>query len=219
MKDIKKFINSTDSIFTEQTILMIFLVIMFVINVPTSIGQINNFVQFEHLKQPQISTKKDQKMLVVESKGDPNIIGGKAFGLLFQIYYRSPATPKGTLQSFPRARWPESLDTPKSEWIGLYALPVPDSMVQLPSYEPQQSIKASLAIWEYGEVAEILHLGPYTREDSTLNRLREFIRKEGYVIFGGHEEEYIVGPTTSAKGDPEKYVTIIRYRVRKIDKK
>lgn len=27
--------------------------------------------QFEHLKQPQISKKKDQKMIVVESKGDP----------------------------------------------------------------------------------------------------------------------------------------------------
>jgi hypothetical protein len=79
MKDIKKFTNSPDSIFTAQTTLMIFLIIMFVINVPTSIGQINNFVQFEHLKQPQISTKKDQKMLVVKSKGDPNIIGGKAF--------------------------------------------------------------------------------------------------------------------------------------------
>jgi hypothetical protein len=216
MKNIKKFTNISDSILPAQTTLIGFLIIMFVLNVSVY-GQINSLAQFEHLKQPQISPKKDQKMIVVESKGDPNIVGGKAFGLLFQLYYSSPETPKGPLQLFPRARWPESLNTPKSEWIGLYALPVPDNMVTLPSYIPQEGIKASLATWEYGEVAEILHLGPYTREDSTMNRLREFIHREGYITIGGHEEEYIVGPTVSSKGDPEKYVTIIRYRVRKIN--
>jgi hypothetical protein len=35
------------------------------------------------------------------------------------------------------------------------------------------------------------------------------------VTVGGHEEEYIVGPTANDKCDPEKYVTILRYRVRK----
>jgi hypothetical protein len=197
MKDIKKPINISGSIFPAQTALMVFLIIMFILNVPV-FGQKNNLAQLEHLKHP-------------------NIFGGKAFGLLFQLYFSSPETPKGPLQLFPRARWPESLNTPKSEWIGLYALPVPDSMITLPSYTPQEGINASLAIWEYGEVAEILHLGPYTSEDSTINLLREFVHKEGYVIVGGHEEEYIVGPTVSSKGDPEKYVTIIRYRVRKIN--
>jgi hypothetical protein len=33
------------------------------------------------------------------------------------------------------------------------------------------------------------------------------------VIAGAHEEEYIKGPTMTGKGDPEKYVTIIRYQV------
>jgi hypothetical protein len=76
-----------------------------------------------------------------------------------------------------------------------------------------------VSTWEYGEVAEILHLGPYNREEPTMQRLKEFIREQGYVIVGGHEEEYIVGPTPGEKGDPEIYMTIIRYRVRKADKK
>jgi hypothetical protein len=76
-----------------------------------------------------------------------------------------------------------------------------------------------LATWEYGEVAEILHLGPYSREEPALKRLREFIREQGYVTLGGHEEEYIVGPSQGGKGDSEQYVTIIRYRVRRPDKK
>jgi hypothetical protein len=35
----------------------------------------------------------------------------------------------------------------------------------------------------------------------------------------GHEEEYISGPSQSGKGDPEKYVTILRYRVRKNERR
>ena len=188
-------------------------------SVSASHAQSNNATQFELLKQPRITTKPNQKMLVVEAKGDPNVIGGQAFGLLFQLYYRLQETPKGPLQAFPRARWPEDLTTPKAEWVGLYALPIPESVAKLPEYEPQAGLKASVAAWQYGEVAEILHRGPYNREEPTMQRLKEFIGEQGYVIVGGHEEEYIVGPRQGEKGDPEKYITIIRYRVQKAVKK
>ena len=65
------------------------------------------------------------------------------------------------------------------EWTGLYALPVPETATELPPHETQEGLKASLATWEYGEVAEILHLGPYSREEPVLKRLREFIREQG----------------------------------------
>ena len=138
---------------------------------------------------------------------------------MFQLYYRMQETPKGAPQSFPRARWPEDLSIPKTEWTGLYALPIPESVAKVPEHQPPAGFKASLATWEYGEVAEILHLGPYSREEPTMERLKELVRRRGYVVVGGHEEEYIIGPTQNGKGDPEKYVTIIRYRVRKADKK
>jgi len=130
-----------------------------------------------------------------------------------------PETPKGPPQGFPRARWPESLQAPKTEWTGRYAMPVPETVAQLPPHQPQEGLKASLTTWEYGEVAEILYLGPYSREEPVLKRLRDFIQEQGYVTLGGHEEEYIIGPSLGGKNDPEKYVTIIRYRVRKADKK
>jgi hypothetical protein len=186
---------------------------------PSSLAQSNSLTGFEHLKQPSITNRPNQKMLVVEAKGDPNVIGGQAFGLLFQLYYSSHEIPKGSTPTIPRARWPEDLTTPKAEWTGQYALPVPQSAVRLPEYQPRAALKASLATWEYGEVAEMLHLGPYNREEPTMQRLKEFIREQGYVIVGGHEEEYVVGPSQGGKGDPEKYMTIIRYRVHKIDKK
>jgi len=176
-----------------------------------------DLAQFEHLKQPQISTMPNQKMVVVEAKGDPNVVGQKAFGMLFSIYYNLKDAPKSLKLPAPRARWPISLDTPKSEWLGLYALPVPEITTELPEYKAQPELTVSLATWEYGEVAEILHIGPYDQEQPTTKRLMDFINAQGYATIGDHEEEYLKGPTMFSKGDPEKYATIIRYRVKKSD--
>jgi hypothetical protein len=172
--------------------------------------------QFENLKEPKISTKKNQKMLVVEAKGDPNIMAGQAFGLLFQLYYRINETPK-PLRDFPRARWPEALQTPKAQWSGSYALPVPETVTQLPPHQEPNGLKASLAIWEYGQVAEILYHGPYSKEEPTLDRLKQFAEQQGYTTIGGHEEEYIKGRESTQ--NPDEFVTILRYRVQKSDKK
>ncbi len=174
-----------------------------------------DLTKYEPLKEPKISTAPNQKMLVVEAKDDPNVVGEKAFGLLFRMYFKMKDTPKGPNQPAPRARWPVALDTPKTEWVGLYAMPVPETVTELPSYEAAPEWKVSLTTWEYGEVAEILHVGPYDKEQPTVGRLMEFIKAQGYETVGAHEEEYLKGPTMFSKGDPEKYVTIIRYRVKK----
>ncbi|MCK6562092.1 GyrI-like domain-containing protein [bacterium] len=171
--------------------------------------------KYEHLKNPQIVTAPDQKMIVVEAKGDPNVAGSKAFATLFQVYFKTKGTAKGPGQLAPRARWPLAWDTPKSEWLGLYAMPVPETTTELPSFEAPRELKVSLTTWEYGEVAEILHMGPYDKEQPTVARLMEFIKTQGYEVAGEHEEEYLKGPTMFSRGDPEKYATIIRYRVRK----
>lgn len=172
--------------------------------------------QFEHLKQPQVHVMPDQKVLVVETKGDPTMIGGEAFSLVFKTYFKLKGVPKNPRNLAPRARWPLSLDTPKEQWIGRYAMPVPESVSSLPDEAQGASgLRAELTTWQYGEVAEILHVGPYEREESTIRRLTDFIRDNGYVIAGDHEEEYIKGPGIFSSGDPEKYLTIIRYRVKK----
>jgi hypothetical protein len=171
--------------------------------------------QFEHLKEPRITERPAEQMLVVTAKGDPNIAGAGAFGLVFQLYFSIPETPKGPGFQFPRARWPESLDTPKTDWVGRYALPVPQTVTELPGHQAPKGLVASLEEWEYGEVAEILHVGPYAEEPPTLERLLEFVRASGYVTLGGHEEEYVRGPTMSGPGEPERYLTILRYRVKR----
>ena len=169
--------------------------------------------ELEALREPRITDLPSQKMLVVEAQGDPRTIGSRAFGLLFQLYYQIPETPKGPEQAAPRARWPASFDQPRSEWVGFYALPVPDAVTDVPQHAIQAGLRASLTVWEYGPTAEILHVGPYDQEAPTIERLREYVEAQGYVLAGEHEEEYIRGPTMAGPGNPEEYVTILRYKV------
>jgi len=171
--------------------------------------------QYEYLRNPQIRFMENQPVIVVEANGDPNEVGGKAFSLLFKTYFKIKGAQKGPKQPAPRARWPLELETKKTEWKGLYAMPVPQKTAELPMVKTQPGLTVRLDTWEYGQVAEILHIGTYDSEKATISRLAAFINKNGYTIIGDHEEEYIKGPGKFLKGNPEKYLTIIRYRVQK----
>lgn len=169
--------------------------------------------KYEPLKQPRITKMADEKMLVVTAKGDPNEVANKAFSLLFKTYFKIPGVSK-SIQAAPRARWAGDMNV-KSSWTGYYAMPVPAQTSSLPEVRSDPSLKMELTTWEYGDVAEILHIGPYAEETPTIERLHQFIKQQGYEIIGFHEEEYVKGPSMFLRGDPVKYATIIRYRVKK----
>jgi hypothetical protein len=173
--------------------------------------------RFESLTMPRIVTMDNQKMLVVEAKGDPDVAGKRAFGLLLRTYYKIKETPKGPTAPAPRARWPLPFSTPETEWVGLYGMPVPESVTQAPKFKTEPGLTVGLAMWEYGEVAEILHVGAYDKEEPAVGKLMEYVKQQGYEVLGPHEEEYLKGPGLFLKGNPEKYYTIIRYRVRKAE--
>jgi hypothetical protein len=195
-------------------IIIVFVVIIAIVFFFVSLGG-PDLSKFEYLKQPQISEKSQQRMLVVEVKGDPSVVAGKAFGTLFQVYYKLENNSK-SFKVAPLGRWLFSFDTRRDQWLGRYALPVADT-AQLPknfkSNDP--NIKVELNTWEYGTVAEVLHVGPYNAEAPTINKLLAFIKTKGYRIIGEHEEEYLKGPGMFFKGDPNKYYTIIRYQIAK----
>ncbi|RPI74015.1 MAG: hypothetical protein EHM45_19815 [Desulfobacteraceae bacterium] len=169
---------------------------------------LQDFSRYEILKNPQFGKMADQKMLVVEAKGDPNTAGAAAFGLLFKTFF----SLKGVQMTAPRARWssPGGVGKdPKEQWIGFYALPLPETITALPA----GTEGARIETWTYGDVAEILHIGGYGAEAPTISRLHKFIADGGYEIAGMHEEEYIRGPGMAS--DPSQYLTIIRYPVKK----
>jgi len=171
--------------------------------------------QFEHLINPSISKLPNQHMLVVEAKGDPNISGATAIKLLFKTYYSLSGVNKSKKVS-PRARWPIADDSPKNQWLGLFALPIPPAIKTLPKLENPEQQNIFIADWEYGTVAEILHKGSYDTEKATVQKLKSYIKQQGYTIVSEHEEDYLKGPGMFGPGNPDKYLTIIRYRVMKL---
>ena len=174
-------------------------------------GQGPNPADFADLREPRITRMNDQRMLVVEATGDPNVVGADAFKLLFGTYFKLDGVSRAAGTPAPRARWPRPLDTPKAAWLGQYALPVPTGAA-LPA-PPAGTLRVTIATWVYGDVAEILHVGPYNAEQADTERLLHFVAERGYRVVGDHEEEYVKGPGMFFAGDPAKYLTIIRLRV------
>ena len=165
-------------------------------------------------KDPHIITLPTQRMAVIHIKGDPNIVCSQYLPALYTTVYGLKKIFKGKGINFKveklRARWPDAEDLPKEEWLGLYALPIPNNTHTLPVQDKIAGVEVKIEDWEYGTIAQILHEGPYTEEEPTIKRLRDFVEGQGYQIIGDHEEEYIKGPLRTK---PERFQTIIRFRV------
>jgi len=62
-----------------------------------------------------------------------------------------------------------------------------------------------------GLSAQIMHIGPYSAEGPTVEKLHAFVREKGYVLAGKHHEIYLSDPRRAA---PEKMKTIIRQPIK-----
>ena len=153
-----------------------------------------------------------QKMAVVHAKGAPDkvfpqfmpALYGSVFTLKFDLKKKGLPTFK---VSGLRARYPDAHLVPKDEWTHIIGLPVPEDTTSLPQKVAGTEVK--IETWEYGTIAQILHLGAYDQEYATVERLHQFIEDSGYEIAGHHEEEYLTRP------DAKVVKTIIRYSVKK----
>lgn len=169
--------------------------------------------QLAHLLEPRLANLPALPVLQIVQRGDPAVVARDAFGLLMRTYFRLRHVPRsGPAMPAPRARWAD-IDLARTHWTGLYAIPVPDSVTELPHVAAPPGVHVDLTTWEYGEVAEVLHVGPYSEETPTIERLRRYVAKCGYREIGEHEEEYVKGPTMFGPGNPRHYLTVIRFRV------
>lgn len=170
--------------------------------------------RIEGLKHPRLITLPAVQVLAVTMRGNPNETAGRAFGALYRARFKIRGIGR-KIEQAPRARFPvDGLTGELAGLTGEYALPVPASVRELPPAAKNiGGIGVELKAWKYGEVAEILHVGPYSEEASTIAALQQFIGAQGYRITGGvHEEEYYAGPG-KVKIDPADFLTFIRYRV------
>ena len=61
--------------------------------------------------------------------------------------------------------------------------------------------------YEEGEAAQIMHIGPFSEEGPTIEKVHAFIEENGYERRGRHHEIYL---SDTRKADPAKWKTIIR---------
>jgi len=160
---------------------------------------------------PHILNMPSQKMAVIYTKGDPNKVTAEFLPALYGSVYKMKFDLKKKGVEFKvsslRARWPDAHLVPKNEWLGIWGLPIPENTTSMPQKTP--NIEVKIEQWDYGTVAQILHIGSYSEEQPTIERLHKFIEESGYELAGIHEEEYL----TSPKAKIQK--TIIRYPVKK----
>lgn len=70
---------------------------------------------------------------------------------------------------------------------------------------------ATLTAIDDGHSVQTLHVGPYDREQSTLDALHAYMADHGLVLTGKHHEIYISDPRRTR---PEKLKTVIRLAVK-----
>jgi hypothetical protein len=61
--------------------------------------------------------------------------------------------------------------------------------------------------WREGRCAQVMHVGPYSAEGPTIERLHAFIADQGLRMRGAHHEIYLGDPRTA---DPAKLKTVLR---------
>jgi len=158
----------------------------------------------------------DRKVLTITSIGDPNVVGESVFSALYGTAYTTKFKtfkPKGVKLELGKltALWPDAHLKPKSEWTGIWAIPVPDYVAEADIIQKEPDNPVKLEKWQGGDYAQILHIGTYAEEGPTIIKLHEYIEKDLGIpmtkVPGIHEEEYLTRP------DAKVQKTIIRYRL------
>lgn len=61
-----------------------------------------------------------------------------------------------------------------------------------------------------GLAVQVMHLGPYSEEPATLDRMRAFAEEQGYLLHNLHHEIYMGDPR---RGTPDKLKTVLRHPI------
>ncbi|MFH0829241.1 MAG: GyrI-like domain-containing protein [Candidatus Kerfeldbacteria bacterium] len=152
-----------------------------------------------------------RSVLTYTAHGNPNAaqpvikaLYGTAYTTKFKVMKPKGKDMKiGCLSAF----WPDAHKKPKSQWTGIWDLEVPSFVKQKDLLQKDPNIIVKLANRKAGLYAQILHVGPYSKEKSNITKLHAFVKEEKLKLIGPHEEVYLTMPGPRAK-------TIIRYSVK-----
>jgi hypothetical protein len=176
-------------------------------------GSKNTKINYNDLEQPKIIIMQKQKMLIAETKGDPSMMTPTIIRL-YMLHEKLTKTNSSMEQPLLLRLPNNKPNQPAKELVEQWALPLPDQINEIPNGSKMYP-NYKIDFWGYGDVAAILHKGPYDGVSATTSRLVKFIEESGYEITGPFEEEFVNGPGKKGPGNPKDYLTIIRFEVMK----
>ncbi|MEW6172959.1 MAG: GyrI-like domain-containing protein [Bacillota bacterium] len=175
----------------------------------------------------------EMKFLMVDGTGDPNKAPGfqeavaALYGVSFTVKFMFKK--QGKLHGYPDwvvpplegLWWCEDMKDfnmeSKDEWKWTLMIMQPEFVTGEIIDRAVNELKAKknppgiagvrLETFREGLSGQVLHIGPYSAEGPTIERLHNVIREKGYGLRGKHHEIYLSDPRRTA---PEKWKTIIR---------
>lgn len=174
--------------------------------------------------------------LMIHGKGDPNTAQSYADAIqaLFSVSYtlkfmikKGPKQIDYGVMPLEGLWWVDDLSTYSQEdksnwkWTAMIMQPefISEKMVQEAIQKTAEKKELpALPLLEFrsyseGKAAQIMHIGPFSEEGPTIERLHQFIEDNGFQLHGKHHEIYL---TDFRRAAPENLKTIIRqpYRTR-----
>ncbi len=191
--------------------------------------------EWKHLYQPpkkevvEVDVPK-LNYLMVDGEGDPNT--SKAFKEAVEALFPVSYTLKFMIKKGPLAIdygvmpleglwWMDDMSRfsveKKSEWKWTLMILQPDfidrKMIETAIAEvkkkknPPALPKLRFETFSEGKAAQIMHIGPFSEEGPTVEKVHRFIEEQGLKLSGKHHEIYL---SDIRRGDPKKWKTVIR---------
>ncbi len=185
-------------------------------------------------KKVAIADVPKMNFLMIDGKGDPNISKEfqKAIEALFSLSYTLKFLIKkselaidygvmpleglwwtGDMSKFSienKEDWKWTLMIMQPEFVEEKL--IAEAMEQLKKKKNLPALfKVRFETFSEGKVAQIMHIGPFSEEGPTIEKLHDFIKDNGYKLYGKHHEIYL---SDIRKAAPKKWKTIIRQPIR-----
>jgi len=182
-------------------------------------------------KKPEIREFTELNFLTIIGKGEPaGIEFTKAVEALYPLAYGIKNIYKKQEMDFtvPKLEglwWVNSeknaLEVPRSEWYWKLLIRIPNFVTVANFEQAKINVIKKKGIEKINEILfekitegkciQIMHIGPYSTEPETINKMKDFMKEKGLVENGVHHEIYLSDPR---KTEPEKMKTILRQPVK-----
>lgn len=191
--------------------------------------------ELKHLYKPSVKsvgrvTVPGMNFLMIDGQGDPNTsqefpdaveaLYSVSYALKFMVKKGDMATDYGVMP-LEGLWWSDDMSTfsvdCKEAWKWTLMIMQPEFISQTMVEDAIKQVRAKknpvslsqlrFALFEEGEAAQIMHVGPFSEEGPTIEKVHAFIEEGGKVRRGKHHEIYL---SDIRRADPAKWKTVIR---------